>query len=85
MKNAVQLFGIQILQYGICCFSYRVLAQGNIPLTVGTDFVYSLLMFTVIRKVVNSQDDWLSRAGYMTGSATGSLIGILLSRLLTGK
>jgi hypothetical protein len=85
MKNAAQLFGTQILSYGVCCFSFRVLAQGNIPLTVGTDFVYSFLMFTVIRRISKSPDDWISRAGYTFGSAIGSLLGILLSRIVTGK
>lgn len=85
MKEFFTLFALQLFNYSVCCFSYRVLAQGNMLLSVGTDVVYAAFMFRVIRKVSQGSDDWKAQAGYTLGSAAGTAIGILVSKVVTGK
>lgn len=85
MKRALRLCLLQILNYGLICFSYRVLAQGNAPITVATDVVYSILGFSILREVTRGDDSLLSRAGYTIGSGLGTYIGIVISKWVTGK
>lgn len=81
----IKLFFYQVLSYSICCFSFRVLAQGNAPLSVATDVVYALVQFTIMRQVANGGDSWPRRIAYALGSATGTYIAIVLSKAVTGK
>lgn len=85
MKRGVRLCLLQILNYGLICFSYRVLAQGNATLTVTTDVVYSVLSFSILREVAKGDDSFLSRAGFTIGSGIGTYLGIVISKMVTGK
>jgi hypothetical protein len=85
MRNAIILFFGQILAYSVCCFSYRVLAQGNMPLSILSDIAYASLMFTLIKRVATSDGSWLSGTAYVSGSAIGTAIAIVASKAVTGK
>jgi hypothetical protein len=85
LKRAIRLCLLQILNYGLICFSYRLLAQGDELKTVATDVAYSILGFSILREVARGDDSFLSRAGYTIGSGIGTYLGIVISKMVTGR
>ena len=81
-KHGFQLFLLQILNYGIICFSYRVLAENNKPATVLTDLVYSYMGFVIFKKIQASTNTRIEKIMYAIGSATGTLLGMLAADLM---
>jgi hypothetical protein len=85
LRQAATLFSVQIVQYSVVCFSYRVLAQANIKLSVATDLFYAALNYTIIRKVAQAQGGVVNQVAYALGSAIGTYFGIIGSIAATGK
>lgn len=85
LREPAILFGIQVVQYSVVCFSYRALAQANIPVTVGIDLLYAALQFAPIQRVASAAKGWLSQSSYALGSAAGTWLGIVISLRVLGK
>jgi hypothetical protein len=81
-RHGFQLFFLQILNYGVICFSYRVLAENNKPATVITDLIYSYMGFVIFKKIQSSTNTRIEKVMYSIGSAIGTLVGMLASDLM---
>lgn len=78
MNKALKLAVLMVLQYILLCANMRFVAQGRIPQAVGSDIAIAFLGWTLVRSVATA-DTWQERAGYVTGAAIGSAIGIWLT------
>ena len=81
-KHGFQLFFLQILNYGVISFSWRVLAENNKPATVITDLIYSYMSFVIFKKIQSSTNTRIEKVMYAIGSATGTLLGMLAADLM---
>jgi hypothetical protein len=82
IKEALILFFIQILMYGLLCINYRAVAQTEYHVAAVSDFAIASFSFFVIRKIAKSDDAFHQWIGYVLGSVVGSYLGIYLSTLL---
>lgn len=86
LKEALVLFFIQIVLYGILCINFRAVAQANYVTASITDFTIASLNFFVIKKIANSEANALHQwVGYAIGSLVGSILGIYLSTLILNE
>jgi len=82
LKEALTLFAIQIVLYGILCVNFRAVAQAQYNIAAVSDFLVASLNFFVIRKIAKSEDALHQWVGYVTGSVAGSYLGIYISTLI---
>jgi hypothetical protein len=86
IKEGLVLFGAQMISFAIISINYRAVAQANYIWSILTDIIVAALSFFVIRRIAksncNSIAQWL---GFTIGSATGTAIGIFLSKLILGS
>ena len=83
-KDFLTLFILQSLNFAVICINYRAVAQADIPLAVITDMVWALLNYILIKKVATSNSPY-KFMGYLLGSALGSSLGIIVSKLFLGQ
>jgi len=82
IKEAVLLFFIQVVMYGLLCINFRAVAQTQYNLAALTDFMIGSMSFFVIRKIARSEDAIHQWIGYALGCVAGSYLGIYISTLL---
>ena len=76
------MFMVQLVLYLLLCINFRAVAQANLFWSVTSDSLIAAMNFVIIRKIAKSEDSWVLFAGYTAGSAVGSVLGILLSKLV---
>ena len=77
MKEFLLYFVIQALNYSLLTINFRAVAQGNIPLSLLSDFFNATFSFFIIRHIAKSDDSLVGWAGFVTGSLVGTTLGIL--------
>jgi len=82
MKEALWLFFIQIVLFGILCINFRAIALANYHTAAVSDFIVATLQFFVIKKIATSEESYKHWLGYTLGSVIGSYLGIYISTLL---
>jgi len=80
MKEALIMFGVQVVSYLLLVLNFRAIAQTNYITTAWTDFLFASLTFFVFKRMIKhgaeNVGQWL---GYALGGVVGSLLGIWLS------
>ncbi len=84
IKEAAILFGAQMLSFAIITINYRAVAQASYLWSILTDLVVAGLSYFVIKKIMKSKDSIVQWVGFTIGSATGTAIGIYLSKIILG-
>ena len=85
-KDFSTLFFLQLFNFTIICINYRAVAQADIPLAVGTDILWAFLNYALIKKVADPSKNGPWRfLGYLMGSAIGSSVGIIVSKMFLGQ
>lgn len=79
------MFMIQLALYTLLVINFRAVAQANVFWSVLSDIIIASMNFLIIRKIAKSEDSWLLFAGYTSGSAVGSVLGIALSKFIMGQ
>ena len=82
VHEAIALFFIQILLFGILCVNFRAIAMAHYHTAAISDFIVASLQFFVIKKIASSDDSYLHWFGYTAGSVVGSYLGIYVSTIL---
>ena len=85
IRDAFILFGAQMLSFAIITINYRAVAQASYVWSITTDLVVAGLSYFVVRKIIKSKDSICQWLGFTIGSATGTAIGIFLSKLILGS
>jgi hypothetical protein len=78
----VTMFIVQLAFYTILCINYRAVAQANILWSVISDFFIASMNFLIIRKIAKSGNSMVLFWGYGFGSAVGSVVGIVVSKMI---
>ena len=73
------LFFGQGLNFLIAVINIRAASRGLIKWTVASDFVFSMVNFTLINHIAKAKDIWEMLA-YAAGGGVGSAIAILVTR-----
>ena len=81
-NEALLLFVIQIVLYGLLCVNYRAVALTNYHEAAVSDFAIATMNFFVIRKIAKSEEALHQWIGYVLGSVVGSYLGIYVSVLI---
>jgi len=81
-REALALFFIQILLFGILCVNFRAIAMAHYHTAAISDFMVASLQFFVIKKIASSEESYLHWFGYTAGSVVGSYLGIYISTIL---
>ena len=84
IKDAFILFFAQMLSFAIITINYRAVAQASYVWSALTDVVVAGLSYFVVRRIAKSKDSIIQWLGFTVGSATGTVIGIFLSKLILG-
>ena len=82
LKEALVLFFIQVVLYGLLCINFRAVALVHYHESAITDFIIASMNFFIIRKIAQSQEAYHQWIGYALGSVAGSYLGIYLSVLI---
>jgi hypothetical protein len=80
----LKLFFLQVFQYSVISFSYRVMAMGSYAWTLPTDFIYAFIMFKGIQTVAKDKGLLRSQFAYALGSVSGTALGMFVSKIVTG-
>jgi hypothetical protein len=83
MREFFLMFGVQSLQYFLITVNLRAASQGLYFWTAVSDMLCAANGFFLIKRVAESKSK-LGFAGYVLGGATGSIIGIWLSKMVYG-
>jgi hypothetical protein len=81
-KDFAIFFCLQLFNYCIITYNYRMIALGKIPEAVGSDLLIGFCGFFTIKLVADS--DKKSRwglAGYVLGGGFGTISGIVISKV----
>lgn len=83
MREFFLLFFTQCLSYFLITANYRAIARGSYGWTAVTDLFFASVNFFMIKKVAKSDTKaaWL---GYTCGGVCGSLLAILLTKMVFG-
>jgi hypothetical protein len=85
IKEALILFIAQMLSFSIIAINYRAVAQANYLWSILTDIIVASLSYFVVRRIAKSNCSSIAQwIGFTIGSATGTAIGIWLSKLILG-
>jgi len=87
MRKALRLGGLQFLNWLVCTVSWRAVSQGNITVSIVSDFILCTLLFFVFSEIADSQKGkrkllWFF---YSVGGVTGTVCGIYLSKIILGS
>lgn len=82
LKEALVLFFIQIVLYGLLCINYSAIAHVQYNLAALSDFLIASMNFFVIKKIASTEDSFYHWIGYVCGSVVGSYLGIYLATIL---
>jgi hypothetical protein len=83
IKEGAILFGAQMISFAIISINYRAVAQANYFWSILTDIVIAALSYFVIKRIAKSNcKSILQWLGFTIGSATGTCIGIFISKLI---
>lgn len=83
MKLAITLFAVQLVNYCLLVINYRAIAAGHVGVMVGSDGLVALLGFFVIKRIAAEPNGaLLAAAGYSLGGMVGSVLGLVISKLL---
>ena len=85
IKDAFILFFAQMLSFAIITINYRAVAQASYLWSALTDVVVAGLSYFVVRRIAKSKDSICQWIGFTLGSATGTVIGIWISKLILGN
>lgn len=76
------MFAAQLALNILLVINFRSVAQANILWSVNSDFVIACMNFLIICRIAKSDKSWILFLGYTMGSAAGSIMGIIISKLL---
>lgn len=83
IKEGAVLFVAQMSSFAIISINYRAVAQANYIWSILTDIIIAALSYFVIRRIAKSNcTSILQWLGFTIGSATGTCIGIFISKLI---
>lgn len=81
MKNAVHLFVLMFIQYGVLTINTRAIAGGNQLWLALTDLVVATLGFTILKKAVEATTR-IEMYAYALGGTLGAQAALLISQRL---
>jgi positive regulator of sigma E activity len=84
IRDAFILFFAQMLSFAIITINYRAVAQASYLWSILTDVIVAGLSYFVVRRIAKSKDSVIQWIGFTIGSATGTAIGIWLSKFILG-
>jgi hypothetical protein len=79
------MFFVQIIMYILLIINWRAVSQANYFVSVVSDILIAAMGFFVLKKILSDDGSWMVFAGYVSGSAAGSALGILISKLMLGQ
>ena len=79
------LFFAQMLSFAIITINYRAIAQASYIWSALTDIVVAGLSYFVVKRIAKSKDSIRQWAGFTSGSAIGTVIGIFISKFILGQ
>jgi positive regulator of sigma E activity len=86
IKEGLILFVAQMVSFAVISINYRAIAQANYLWSILTDIIVATLSFFVIRRIAKSNcssaAQWI---GFTIGSATGTALGIFISKIILGN
>jgi len=82
IKEALMLFLMQLILYGLLCINFRAVALADYHEAAISDFIIASMNFFVIKKIASTTDSLHQWIGYSVGSLVGSYLGIYISLLL---
>ena len=85
MREAIRFFALQYLVCVTVTWNTRAIARADVCHTVGSDVVFSLINFGVIKKIADSDRSMWAMAGYTAGNILGSLTTIFVTRWIWGS
>ncbi len=86
LKELVKFFVLQYAVCGLVIWNIRAASRANIPNTIVSDLLFSLVNFTVVRKIASDTggSKW-AMAGYTLGNILGSVSAIYGTRYFCGS
>lgn len=85
LKEGAILFGAQMLSFAVITINYRAVAQAEYVWSALTDIITAALSYFVIRRIIKSKSSVAQWIGFTIGSATGTVIGIFISKIILGN
>ena len=85
IQDSFMLFFAQMLSFAVITINYRAVAQASYLWSILTDLIVAGLSYFVVRKIIKSKDSVRQWIGFTIGSATGTAIGIFISKFILGQ
>jgi hypothetical protein len=77
-NNFITMAFSQFLSYSIVVYSWRLIAEQNVPRSMFIEFLYCTIQYFVIRRIANSKDSVSTWLGMCVGGCIGTYAGMLL-------
>lgn len=84
IKEGFILFFSQMLSFAIISINYRAVAQANYVWSILTDIIVAAISYFVIRRIAKTDNNAVQWIGFTIGSASGTAIGIFISKIIFG-
>ena len=81
VKSFVIMMIAQFLNYSLAVYSWRMIAQDNMPAALMVDGVYTTAQFFIIRRIAQSDDTVWAWLGMTVGGVLGTWVGMTLLRV----
>jgi len=81
VKSFVIMMIAQFLNYSLAVYSWRMIAQDNVPAALMVDGVYTTAQFFIIRRIAQSDDTVWAWLGMTVGGVLGTWVGMMVARL----
>lgn len=82
MYNFFFFYLLQLLQSAIVTYNWRAISATNFPHAIGSEVLWAMTNFFIIKRVASSPKCGWAMAGYTCGAVTGLVIAMLLTRHL---
>lgn len=85
MRELLRFFCLQYVVCAMVTWNTRALARADVPNTIVSDIAFSLVNFTIIKKIADAEHSYWAMAGYLLGNVLGSLTTIYITRYFWGS
>ena len=79
MRTFLTFAGLQAVAYVVLVSNLRAISSLNYPVAAGTEALYLLIQWTVLRRIV-AAEGIAAKLGYITGGTLGTLLAMWLTR-----
>lgn len=78
LRNFFTMLVSQFLSYSIVVYSWRTIAQNDVPKAMMIEVLYCTVQFYVIRRIANSTDSLSTLLGMIVGGCIGTYAGMMI-------